>query len=133
MRFFVPALALVVVSINQSSAQAPNINARLEHSLKMLEPSERLEQLCGVAAMSAIRKDLKEFRPDRAIANAREEAKLKGDNLQADGAAFRSRKKWYELSFSCTGDAEHMKVLSFSYKVGPEIPESQWAGYNLFD
>ena len=38
--------------------------------LEMLAPAERLEQLCDYTAMTRIRTEKKEFRPDRAVANA---------------------------------------------------------------
>jgi hypothetical protein len=124
-------LALGLTVLVGSGAWA--MDARLEHSLKMLDPGSRLEQLCGYTAMSTIRKDRREFRPDRAVADARAEPSVSGDTIQAGGAAFRSRKKWYALTYKCTATPDHLKVLSFSYKIGAEIPESQWAGYNLFD
>lgn len=129
MRVFAVALTSAAVL----TAHAAAADARLERQLKMLAPAERLEQVCDYTALSTIRKDRHEFRPDRAVASAREEPRVKGDSIEAKGAAFRSRKKWYALSYSCTADAEHMKVISFKYTIGAEIPESQWAAYNLFD
>jgi hypothetical protein len=129
MRFFALALGVTALFATQAAAS----DARFERQLKMLEPGVRLEQLCDYTAMANIKKDLRGYRPDRAIANARAEPQVKGDTIDAKGAAFRSRRKWYALSYSCTGDAEHMKVLAFRYKIGDEIPESKWAAYNLFD
>ena len=107
--------------------------ARFERSLKMLDPGVRLEQLCDYTAMTHIRKDSNEYRPDRAVAGARAEPRVTGHSIEAKGAAFRSRKKWYALTYTCAADDEHMKVLSFKYTIGEEIPESKWAGYNLWD
>jgi hypothetical protein len=113
--------------------QAVAADARLERSLKMLAPSERLEQLCDYTAMARIRSDLREFRPDRAVANAEKQSRMRGQTLQAPGGAFRSRGKWYTLSFTCTATPDHMSVVSFQYKVGKEIPEAKWQGYGLWD
>lgn len=129
MRLFAPAL--VAAGIMTTAALAAD--AQLERALKMLDPSARLEQLCDYAAMNSIKKDGHQYWPDRAIASARAEPYMKGNTIVANGAAFRSRKKWYALSYSCTADGERMKVLSFRYKIGDEIPESNWAAYNLFD
>jgi hypothetical protein len=52
--------------------------------------------------------------------------------IVAEGAAFRSRKKWYRMSYTCKTTADHMKVLSFDYKIGPEIPEEKWSAYGLW-
>lgn len=129
MRFFALALGAACLFTTQAMA----IDARFERVLKMLDPGARLEQLCDYTAMSSIKKDTREYRPDRAIAGARAEPMVKGDTIKAEGAAFRSRKKWYALTYTCAADPEHMKVLAFKYKIGAEIPESNWAAYNLFD
>ena len=71
----------------------------------MLAPSERLEQLCDYTAMAQIRKDGRHFRPDRAVASATADAHSHKDTIEAKGGAFRSRGKWYALSFVCDGDA----------------------------
>lgn len=129
MRLFALALGAACLFTTQAMAMDP----RLERVLKKLDPAARLEQLCDYAAMSSIKKDQREYRPDRAVAGARGEPQVKGHTIKAEGAAFRSRGKWYAMSYSCAADADHMKVLSFKYKIGAEIPTSQWAAYNLFD
>lgn len=128
MRMFALAIATAVVF----SAHAAAADARFERSLRMLDPSERLAQLCDYTAMNYIRKDARHFRPDRAVAGARSEPHMKNDTVEAKGGAFRSRGKWYELSYSCTGTPDHMKVLSFKYTIGAEIPETKWAGFGLW-
>ncbi|MCK9908225.1 DUF930 domain-containing protein [Microbacteriaceae bacterium K1510] len=129
MRFFALALGAACLFTTQAMA----VDARFERVLKMLDPGARLEQLCDYTAMTNIKKDTREYRPDRAIAGARAEPMVRGDTIKAEGAAFRSHKKWYALTYTCAADAEHMKVLAFKYKIGAEIPESNWAAYNLFD
>ena len=113
-------------------AQAAADDARFEKSLQMLDPAERLEQLCDYTAMAQIRKDDPQFRPDRAVANAMAEPKVAGDTIKTTGGAFRSRGKWYALSFTCTATPDHMAVVSFQYTIGPEIPETKWAGFGLY-
>lgn len=114
-----------------AATQAVASDKRFERSLRSLAPSARLEQICDYTAMQRIRKGSK-HRPDRAVGYAISEAKVNGNTLVAEGAAFRSRKKWYRLSYTCTTNAERMKVLSFDYKVGPEIPEERWSAYGLW-
>jgi hypothetical protein len=128
MRAFGLAIGATIVIVAQAAAE----DVRFEKSLKLLDPSERLEQLCDYTAMTQIRKDSTQFRPDRAVANAMAEPKVAGDTLKTTGGAFRSRKKWYALSFSCTATSDHMSVVSFQYTIGPEIPETQWAGFGLY-
>jgi hypothetical protein len=128
MRLFALAFALAVVS----AAQAAQSDASLLRTLKLLEPTERLEQLCDYTAMQYIRKNVHPYRPDRALAGAISDPKIKQDTIEAKGGAFRSRGKWYEMSYSCTTDSEHLNVLAFRLNVGQEIPESKWAGYGLW-
>lgn len=126
----VPALAIVAATL--LSAQAAAGDARFERSLKLLDPTERLTQLCDYTAMSYIRKDARHFRPDRALAGARAEPQLQHDTVEAKGGAFRSHGKWYELSYTCTGTPDHMQVTSFRYSIGAEIPETKWASFGLW-
>ncbi|HWK93940.1 MAG TPA: DUF930 domain-containing protein [Pseudolabrys sp.] len=117
------------------SLAAPNAaiaEAKLERTLKLLMPTDRMAQLCDATAMSRIRKDMGKFRPDRAVANATIDIVIAGNSLEAKGAAFRSHGKWYALTYSCLTNDDHLKVLSFDYKIGEEIPQEKWAGYGLW-
>jgi hypothetical protein len=115
--------------------QAAATDARLERSLQLLTPNERLLQLCDYTTMNKIRedKDPRHFRPDRTVAGAMSDPQLQGDTVTAKGAAFRSRGKWFAVAYSCTGTPDHMKIVSFHYKIGAEIPTTKWAAYGLFD
>ncbi len=125
-------LGLAVGAAFVVTAHAAAADARFEKSLQMLAPSERLEQLCDYTAMLRIRKDQHHFRPDRAVANATSDHQLKNHTIIAKGAAFRSRGKWYALSFTCTAEPENLKVESFHYTIGNEIPEAKWAAFGLW-
>jgi uncharacterized protein DUF930 len=105
---------------------------RFEQSLKKLALPERLEQLCDYTAMIRIREKT-DFQPDRAIAGAITEPRVNEHTIEARGGAFRSHKKWYALSFICTANPDHYKVLNFKFTVGEEIPENKWAAYGLWD
>jgi hypothetical protein len=122
----------VVILILLAASNTAIAEARLQRSLMLLMPADRMAQLCDATAMSRIRKDMPKFRPDRAVANASVEVIIAGDVLEAKGGAFRSRGAWYALSYSCKTDAEHLKVLSFNYRVGDEIPQEKWAGFGLW-
>ena len=113
-------------------AHAAVADTRFEKSLLLLAPTDRLEQLCDYTAMTHIRNDARHFRPDRAVANAMRDVQHKSDMIVASGAAFRSRGKWYALSYTCSADPEHLKVQAFKYKIGDEIPEAKWASYGLW-
>jgi uncharacterized protein DUF930 len=107
-------------------------DARFERSLEMLAPAERLEQLCDFTAMTRIRSERKEFRPDRAVANAMAESLAKDNTLEVSGGAFRSKKKWYAMTYRCTATPDHLKIVAFKYAIGEEIPEAKWASFGLW-
>jgi hypothetical protein len=127
------AFGLAVVAAMISGATAVAADGRFERTLKMLAPEERLEQLCDYTAMTRIRTEQKQYRPDRAVANAMAEPKASGDTLEVTGGAFRSRKKWYALSYRCTSTPDRMNVVAFHFTVGAEIPEEKWSSYGLWD
>ncbi len=125
--------AAVLMAGAAGAAGAAAKDGRFERSLKMLAPVDRLEQLCDYTAMQQIRKEHKPFRPDRAVAGAAKEPHIKDNTIVAKGGAFRSRKKWYELSYTCTAAPDHLSVTSFTYNIGPEIPEDKWTSYGLWE
>ena len=126
------AIGLVVGVATLFAAQAAGADAKFEKSLLMLDPSERLGQLCDYTAMTHIRKDDKNYRPDRAVANAMGEAQVIRDTIETKVAAFRSRGKWYALTYTCAATPDHMTVVSFIYTIGAEIPETKWAAFGLW-
>jgi hypothetical protein len=128
MRAFGWAIGAVLLA----AAQAAAAENRFERALHMLAPDERLEQLCDYTAMARIRKESGSFRPDRAVASATTEPRIREHTIEAEGGAFRSRGKWYALSFTCTASPDHMAVVSFRYTIGPEIPEAKWASDRLW-
>jgi len=126
------AFGLLIGAALLVATQTMAAENRLDRSLQMLAPSERLEQICDFTAMTRIRKDSSEYRPDRAVANATADPQNRDDTIVAKGGAFRSRGKWYALSYVCKGAPDHMSVLTFHYTVGAEIPEAKWASDNLW-
>ena len=126
------AFGLAIVAATIMAAAAAAGDGRFERSLEMLAPAERLEQLCDYTAMTRIRNEKKEFRPDRAVANAMAAPRTNGDTLEVTGGAFRSKKKWYILSYRCTATPDHLKIVTFNYAVGEEIPEAKWASFGLW-
>ena len=129
MRRLVLTLGLGMLAI----ATAAAAESRFERSLKMLAPSERLVQLCDYTAMQHIRRDHRQYRPDRAVADARSRVYINKNTVEAKGGAFRSKRKWYALSYTCNASPDNMKVISFHFKVGAEIPQSKWALYSLWE
>jgi hypothetical protein len=125
--------AAQVSAAQDSTTQVSATDARFEKSLERLDPIDRLEQLCDYTAMAAIRKDDRNYQPDRAVANAMVDANVAENSIKATAGAFRSRGKWYTLAYDCTATPDHLKVVKFHYTIGSEIPETKWAGYGLWD
>jgi hypothetical protein len=99
--------------------------------LPRLAPDERVEQLCGLEAMGQIHDWQRDFEPDRVTAYALASTQLSGRILTAEGAAFRSRRRWYGLRFSCTVSADLKRVTAFAFHVGEPIPRERWEALGL--
>ena len=125
-------LGLATIAAFVIATQPASADPKFERTLLRLAPSERLEQLCAYATMVNVRKDARSFRPDRAVANAAAQASRKAIRSRPAGGAFRSKGKWYAIAFTCTATPDRLKVVSFDYKVGAEIPAGKWAGYGLW-
>ncbi|WP_184876349.1 DUF930 domain-containing protein [Mesorhizobium sangaii] len=54
-----------------------------------------------------------------------------GNVLDAPDVAFRATTKWYHLGFRCQVDTDATRVLSFTFRVGPAIPPSEWVRLGL--
>src|SRR5882757_328008 len=115
-----------VSKISRASA-----DAKFQTALGRLDPQTRLEQVCDLEAMKRLKQE-KKLPADRAQGAASAEPKTQGHTLTAKGGAYRSKGAWYELSFVCQADPDHMKVLSFDYQTGKAIPESKWEDYGLW-
>lgn len=120
------------IAILLAATSAFAVDARFAASLKRLDPQTRLEQVCDLEAMSRIDRDASPHHPDRAKTDVLSHPRHAGDTVTGTGGAFRSKGKWYAFSFTCKGSPDHMKVLSFSYKIGAPIPESKWAALGLW-
>ena len=99
--------------------------------LPRLAPDERIEQLCGLEAMGQIHAWQQSYEPDRVTAYATAGTRLAGRELRAEGAAFRSRQRWYGLSFNCTLSADLKRVTAFAFHVGEPIALSRWEALGL--
>lgn len=127
-------LAFAIAAIAVSPALGKDRRQKqLEHALKQLDPATRLEQVCDAEAMKRIGKDhRKTYRPDRSVLSALSEPKVKDDTISGEGGAFRSRKKWYRYSFTCKTTEDRLRVTDFEYKIGDEIPPTQWSRHGLY-
>ncbi len=99
--------------------------------LPRLAPDESVEQLCGLEAMGQIHDWQRDFEPDRVTAYALASTKLSGRVLTAEGAAFRSKRRWYGLRFACTVSPDLKRVTAFAFHVGEPIPRERWEALGL--
>jgi hypothetical protein len=87
--------------------------------------------LCGIEAMAQIAEWDKQFQPDRVVAYAMADLKVSGGTIIADGAAFRSRQRWYKLKFRCDIVPGRDEVRAFEFAVGEPVPRIAWERYGL--
>lgn len=114
-----------------TDALAHPLSRQARETLPLLAADERVEQLCGLEAMSQIHAWKSDFEPDRVTAYARGATKLTGRILIAESAAFRSKRRWYDLNFRCEFSPDQAAVLAFEFRVGEPVPRSQWAKLGL--
>lgn len=132
------ALALVIAlastpSLARSARRpAPTSEQKVENMMMKIDPSERFIQVCSVAATDNLARDKSRYKADRAVMDAISPAEITDDKMNGGGAAFRSRGAWYQFSFTCEASPDHLKVLSFTYKVGDKIPKDKLEQYGLW-
>ncbi|MCV9941011.1 DUF930 domain-containing protein [Boseaceae bacterium BT-24-1] len=125
-----PPAMITARTLHSESVLANPRSRGTREALKTLDAAERIEQLCNLEAMSQIHAWKAEFEPDRVVAFAMAGTKASRTTLEAEGAAFRSRKQWYGLRFRCEMAATG-KVAGFQFRVGEAIPRSEWAAHDL--
>ena len=114
-----------------TDALAHPLSRQTRETLPLLAADERVEQLCGLEAMSQIHAWKSDFEPDRVTAYAKAATMSAGRALIADGAAFRSKRRWYDLRFRCELGPDQAAIVAFEFRVGEPVPRSQWAKLGL--
>lgn len=94
--------------------------------LKTFASDERMVQLCNLEAMDQIRKWRADFLPERVVPYATAEEKISGTTINADGAAFRSKRNWYGLKFKCELAPDGESVIGFAFLVGDPVTREKW-------
>ncbi|MEP6563703.1 MAG: DUF930 domain-containing protein [Mesorhizobium sp.] len=112
---------------------AQAMDSALRAGLLKLDPQTRLEQRCDAEVLDRITHDDSKYKADRVVAYAFSTPEMGADAIKSPGAAFRSKGQWYRLKFKCETAPDHMEVLQLRYRIGDEIPETDWAKYNLYD
>ncbi|MER9055205.1 DUF930 domain-containing protein [Mesorhizobium sp. M0213] len=112
---------------------ASAMDSALRAGLLKLDPQTRLEQRCDAEILDRITRDDRKYKADRVVAYAFATPEMGADAIKSPGAAFRSKGQWYRLKFKCETAPDHMEVLQLRYRIGDEIPESDWPKYNLYN
>jgi hypothetical protein len=123
---------VLLVLTSASASASDRRQKQLETMLKRLDPATRLEQVCDAEAMKRINRDNRALRIDRSVVSALSEPRVKDDTLSGSGGAFRSKGKWYQYAFTCKATPDRLRVISFEYSIGEEIPQAQWSLYGLY-
>ncbi|CAN7713467.1 DUF930 domain-containing protein [Bosea sp. LjRoot9] len=121
-----PGAMIKASRLMAAAALASPLSRQAREALPHLAEDERVEQLCGLEAMSQIHAWKAEFEPDRLVAYAMAGTKLSGRELLAEGAAFRSKQHWYALRFKCGFTPDRKQVVAFEFRVGDPVPRAQW-------
>lgn len=103
----------------------------MRQALAQFDEETRIEQLCGIEAMAQIRATFPTFQPDRVVAYAMADVRLLKGTLVAGGAAFRSERQWYRMSFTCALTADTQTIKTFEFAIGDAIPQRLWEKHNL--
>ncbi len=119
--------------ILSGDALAHPLSRKMREMLPLFEEETRLEQLCDLEAMAQIAASLKQFHPDRVVAYAKADVRIENNRLVAEGAAFRSHRRWYGLTFTCGLTDDRRAVRSFEFSIGGAIPQRLWESHNLPD
>jgi hypothetical protein len=104
---------------------------RLRAQLGRLESNTRTVQICDLEAILQITRSGFEFHPVAVVAYAMADVVVDGETLVANGAAFQSEGRWYDLSFRCRISRRSQKVLGFEFAIGGAIPEKDWEAHSL--
>ena len=132
MKRLVLTLALVAIAL-PAAALSPKERALVNKELLKLTPETRAEQRCDEHASGIVGREHKGFKPDRTVAYAFADVKVKGMAVEAPGAALRSNGEWYRLTFHCRTSPDGLSIESFDYTLGDKVPRAQWRDHSLFD
>jgi len=88
-------------------------------------------QLCNIEALEQIRVAAPQYVPDTMVAYAMADMDVHGPTLIADGGAFRSRRNWFAIAFSCTVALDFSHVEAFQFTLGDAIPREEWDAHFL--
>ena len=69
--------------------------------------------------------------PDLVAPYAMAPEKVRGNSVEVEGGAFRSRQNWFNIRFRCEVDADGQAVVAFALAIGDAIPRDEWQEHDL--
>lgn len=103
----------------------------VRETLPTLDRYERITQLCNIETTEQIRRALPKSNPETVSASAFAETNIKDGVFLAPGAAYRSHRKWYYLSYSCVVRGDLSGVEKFAWRTGAAVPKDLWESHDL--
>ncbi|WP_037546889.1 DUF930 domain-containing protein [Stappia stellulata] len=97
-------------------------DSRTRTAMAGMSGPQRLNLLC----LTELRAQIRDLYPDRPAEILPSFRPQPGTVLAPVRAAYRSRGVWYDLDFRCETDPAVTRVETFSFRVGPPVPRSQW-------
>ncbi|MEP2760621.1 MAG: DUF930 domain-containing protein [Hyphomicrobiales bacterium] len=99
--------------------------ARVAPKVEALSGDKLREQLCHEEAIARIAASRNDLKPDLVVSSAIDEAVTANQIILANGAAFRSSNRWYQLKFRCEAKTEDRSIVAFDFLVGPAFPQEE--------
>ncbi|MBB3462038.1 hypothetical protein FHT92_002654 [Rhizobium sp. BK377] len=99
--------------------------------LGTLSGGERNLQLCNLEALEQVSRFRPGSAPDLVAPYAMKPEKVRGNSVEVDGGAFRSKRNWFNIRFHCEVDPQGKTVTAFAFAIGDAIPKDLWQEYNL--
>ena len=104
---------------------------RIRQTLTTLADSEQANQLCNIEGLEQLKRAEPDHAADTLVPYAMGDVMQTGLSLVATGGAFRSRKHWFTVSYTCTVAPDMKSVTAFAFRIGVEIPPSEWDAHDL--
>ncbi len=124
MRFLLALCLLLPATIAQARKSD-------EAQMLTLDPATRLEQRCNARGMGLVSREHPPMRPDELVAYAFSDPRVKGNMIEARGAAIRIKGEWFHLSYVCETTEDRLNIKSFRYTLGSQVPKDQWDEHYL--
>ncbi|WP_027488345.1 DUF930 domain-containing protein [Allorhizobium undicola] len=100
-------------------------------ALGKLPPQRRIVQICSIEMLEQIRRSVSGAFPDVIASSPSTREAISARLMDVQGAAYRSRGRWFDISYRCETDDKTSTITAFSFQIGAEIPRTAWQGRRL--